>query len=63
MSNMKAEILVEVCLNGKVVWVKSRHTKVKNTFRMTEIEYGRVLDAAEEKLTDQVDKAMFGLKK
>jgi hypothetical protein len=52
--NLKIEILIQLCVNGRPLWIKSRPTKPENTYRMTDKEYDRVISAAERELTLQI---------
>lgn len=55
--NMKVELFVQLCINGRPIWIKSKRTKSDSTIRMTDKEYEKVVDAAISELTDQCAKA------
>lgn len=50
----KVEVFVQLCINGRPIWLKSRATKSENTVRMTDKEYDRIAAAAEKELSAQV---------
>jgi len=51
----RVELLVQLCINGRPIWIKSGMTKSENTLRMTDKEYERVVQAAVRELTLQIN--------
>jgi hypothetical protein len=51
--NLKVELFVQLCVNGRPLWNMSKSTKSESTLRMTEKEYGRIVDAAIKELSIQ----------
>jgi len=51
----RVELLVQLCVNGRPMWIKSGLTKAENTLRMTDKEYERVVQAAVRELTLQIN--------
>ena len=50
---MRVELLVQVCINGRPIWVKARSIKPENTVLMTDKEYDRITAATERELNIQ----------
>lgn len=53
----KAELMIQVCVNGRPLWRKAKVMRGELTHRMTDKEYDRVLSAAIFELDAQVTKA------
>lgn len=45
-STLRVEVFVQLTVNGRPMWIKSKRTKPEHTARMTDKEYDRVVDAA-----------------
>ena len=52
---VKVELFLQLCINGRPMWIKSKVTRSENTLRMTDKEYEKVVDAALKELTIQAN--------
>ena len=50
----KVEMLIQVCINGRPLWRKAKTMRGELTYKMTDREYDRVLDATISDLGVQV---------
>ena len=50
---VKVELFLQLCVNGRPLWMKTRPTKAENTVLMTDKEYDRILVAADKELSIQ----------
>jgi hypothetical protein len=59
----KVEILIQVCVNGRPLWRKSKVIRPEMSLRMDDREYAAVVDAASRELAMQVKNAEAKMEK
>lgn len=59
---VKAEMLIQVCINGRPIWRKSKVLRPEMTHLLSDKEYDRVLDAGITELGSQIKSARANAK-